>query len=133
MIFNVIEAAGGERQIIPATEMIPAGWTVLVQTANPQYLEPPPDLIGDITARTQQRLDDFAMTRHYDSILSACSYASATVGRYAVEGQYAVEMRSLTWYTLEQILAAVETGARPAPRSYDEIEAELPQLEWPAT
>ena len=57
-------------------------------------------LQDSIVAATQQRLDDFAKTRGYDSILSACTYATSQVAEFAAEGQYCVNVRDLTWAKL---------------------------------
>lgn len=83
-------------------------------------------------AAIQQRLDEFARTRNYDGILSACTYATSTVPKFAAEGQAAVNLRDATWSTAHAILGEVQAGARPVPSSFAEIEAELPALQWPA-
>jgi len=85
-----------------------------------------------IVAQTQQRLDDFARTRGYDGILSAATYATSAVPKFAAEGQYCVETRDATWARLYAILAEVEAGRRPAPNGFADIEGELPSLAWPA-
>jgi hypothetical protein len=84
-----------------------------------------------IVKQTQDRLDTFAKTRNYDGILSAATYATSTVPKFQQEGQYAVVARDQTWATLYEILAEVQTGTRPAPTSYADIEPELPVLAWP--
>ena len=84
-----------------------------------------------VVAATQQRLDTFARTRNYDGILSACTYATSTVSQFAVEGQYAVQVRDATWAALYQILAEAEAGTRPVPASFDDVQPLLPALEWP--
>lgn len=89
-------------------------------------------LITSVTQATQQRLDDFARTRNYDGILSACTYATSTVPQFAAEGQYCVERRDATWAKLYNIMTEVEAGTRPMPTGYADIEAELPSLVWPA-
>lgn len=81
---------------------------------------------------TQARLDAFAQLRSYDSILSACTYANSTVAKFQAEGQYCVNARDATWAKLYAILADVQAGARTMPRSYADIEPELPALVWPA-
>lgn len=78
----------------------------------------------------QERLDNFAKTRNYDSILSACTYATSSVAKFKTEGQYCVNARDATWSKLYQILEAVETGERTNVKSYSDIEAELPVLDW---
>jgi hypothetical protein len=84
-----------------------------------------------ITSDTQQRLDTFASTRGYDGILSACTYATSTIDKFKIEGQYCVNMRDATWMVLYSIMADVQAGNRPMPMSYADVESELPDLEWP--
>ncbi len=84
-----------------------------------------------IVDATQKRLDEFAQTRNYAGILSACTYATSTVPRFASDGQYCVESRDATWAKLYEILDEVTAGDRPMPCGYDDIKAELPVLEWP--
>ncbi len=88
-------------------------------------------LMQSIITATQQRLDDFARTRSYDGILSACTYATSTVPKFQAEGQYAVTARDTTWAKLYEMLAEVEAGTRPIPTSFSDIESELPTLTWP--
>lgn len=84
-----------------------------------------------IVTATQARLDAFAKTRLYDSMLSACTYATSTVTKFQIEGQYCVEARDATWAALYAMLAEVLSGARPMPSGFAEIESELPVLAWP--
>lgn len=85
----------------------------------------------EIVQATQARLDDFARTRSYDGILSACTYATSSVPKFQAEGQYCVVARDETWATLYTILAEVEAGVYPMPTSFADIEPELPALVWP--
>ena len=84
-----------------------------------------------IEEQVQARLDNFAKTRFYNDILSACSYATSTNQKYAAEGQYCVSARDQTWEALFAIQAEVVAGTRPMPAGYSDIEAELPALVWP--
>lgn len=84
-----------------------------------------------IVRSTQNRLDGFAHTRGYDSILSACTYATSTVDKFRNEGMYCVEARDQTWETLYTIMSEVESGSRPIPTNYSDIESLLPELIWP--
>lgn len=88
-------------------------------------------LKAEITAQVQQRLDTFAQSRGYDNIVSACSYATSQHIKYGPEGRYCVAAREDTWDVMFQIEADVAAGLRPIPRSYEEIEPELPVLTWP--
>lgn len=84
-----------------------------------------------IVDATQQRLDDFARTRNYDGILSACTYATSAVPKFAAEGQYAVQARDATWAALYQYMDAVQAAEKPVPTGFEDIEPTLPTLEWP--
>ena len=89
-------------------------------------------LYTSIVAQTQQRLDDFAKTRSYDGILSACSYSGSPTVKFDTEGQYCVTQRDATWTTLISMFDEVQAGTRPAPTSYADVEPYLPPLVWPA-
>lgn len=84
-----------------------------------------------VTVAVQQRLDEFAQTRAYDGILSAATYATSSVAKFAAEGQYAVNARDAHWAKCYEIEAAVKAGSRPMPASVDEVLAEMPPLAWP--
>lgn len=105
------------------------------ERGRPILQDPPPptpeQIMAECVNRTQQRLDDFARTRNYDNILSACTYATSTVPKFKAEGQYCVTARDATWAKLYEILAEVEAGTRPMPSGYADIEPLLPPLEWP--
>lgn len=94
-------------------------------------LPDPPSLQEQVVGVTQRRLDDFARTRNYDGILSACTYATSTVPKFAAEGQYAVQARDATWAALYALLEEVQAGQRPVPESFDDVAPLLPALEWP--
>jgi hypothetical protein len=101
-------------------------------TPPPPPQKSPEELQAEIVQATQQRLDAFARTRNYDGILSLCTYATSTVPKFQVEGQYGVTARDATWAKLYEILAEIEAGTRPVPSGYADIEPELPVLQWPA-
>lgn len=82
-------------------------------------------------AAVQARLDDFAKTRGYDSILSACTYATSTVPKFAAEGQAAVNLRDATWAKCYKVMAEIQAGTRLMP-TLSELMLELPVLAWPA-
>lgn len=85
-----------------------------------------------IIQATQARLDAFAATRGYDGILSACTYATSAVPKFAGEGQYSVNARDSTWAALYQLLADVQAGRHATPSNFDDVEPLLPVLTWPA-
>ena len=89
------------------------------------------EIVAAVQQAVQQRLDDFARTRAYDGILSACTYATSKIEKFATEGQYAVQARDATWATCYAIMADVQQGQRPMP-TVEQVRAELPVLERPA-
>lgn len=104
------------------------GWEV-VAASPAQSAE---QIQAEFSGAIQKRLDDFARTRNYDGILSACTYAASAVPKFLAEGQYCVQARDTTWAAAYQILAEVQAGTRPMPTSVADIEADLPALTWPA-
>jgi hypothetical protein len=126
----------GRPVVVNDTEAIYEGFGPLPPWLTTTKPEPPPPTPEEIqaafTAQIQARLDDFAQTRNYDSILSACTYATSTVQKFAAEGQYCVEARDATWAAAYAILDAVLAGDRPMPESIADIEDDIPALAWPA-
>jgi hypothetical protein len=115
------------------TQEAQIGWTWDGEQFSPPtpVPRPPEEVRDEIEEETQRRLDDFAGTRGYDNIVSACSYATSTHPKYGVEGRYCVTAREETWDAVFAIEADVLAGLRPLPAGYAEIEPELPPLVWP--
>ncbi|MDR1125863.1 MAG: hypothetical protein LBM64_07375 [Deltaproteobacteria bacterium] len=72
--------------------------------------------------KIQARLDNFARTRGYDSVLSAASYATSNNAIYQVEGQYVVDARDATWEWSNDYLNQVLAGQKEIP-PWEEFEA----------
>lgn len=106
-------------------------WDGSTLSAPPLPVKSVEELQAEIIAATQARLDAFAATRNYDGILSACTYAASSIPQFSAEGQAAVNARDATWATLYTVLGEVQTGVRPVPTGFADIEADLPVLEWP--
>lgn len=113
---------------------VPSGTngTLLYENQTPVSPKTPEQLQQSIIYEVQQRLDNFAKTRNYDGILSACTYASSTILKFASEGQYCVDVRDATWAKLYEVLDEVKTGALPMPESFADVEPMLPVLAWPS-
>ncbi|MDR3323260.1 MAG: hypothetical protein LBS89_03550 [Zoogloeaceae bacterium] len=118
---------GSEHEISAIGETVPGG---ALDTPPPPPPPTPEEIVARLTAEIQQRLDDFAKTRGYDGILSACTYATSAIPKFAAEGQYAVNARDATWQTAYAIMDAVLAGG-PVPDSVADIDADLPDLQWP--
>jgi hypothetical protein len=93
---------------------------------------PPVDVQALVVQATQARLDNFARTRNYDGILSACTYATSSVPTFAAEGQYAVNARDITWAALYTFMGEVMAGTKPMPTGFADVEVLLPALVWQA-
>lgn len=105
--------------------------------ALPYLADPPPPTLEAVLAgfenNIQSRLDTFARTLTYDSMMSACTYATSTIPMYRIEGQYCVDARDATWAKAYELMQAIQPrvqagGAIP---SWEDIEAQLPPLVWP--
>ena len=97
-----------------------------------KHQRPIEEIQNEIVNKVQDRLDSFARSNGYDGILSACTYATSSIVKFKVEGQYCVDSRDRTWGALYQILAEVQSGNRPIPNGYEDIEKDLPVLAWPS-
>lgn len=95
-----------------------------------RYDLPPAEAQQNFERAVQRELDDFARTRGYDGIMSACTYA--TGGRFQAEGARAVELRDATWDSCYELLSEVMAGQRAMPDSLDDIRDHLPVLTWEA-
>jgi hypothetical protein len=89
----------------------------------------PPPSAADLTQLIQQRLDDFAATHGFSSILSACSYISSKIPPFAADAQRCVDLRDATWATAYQIEQQVLAGQRAMP-TWPELQELLPPLTW---
>lgn len=87
------------------------------------------EIIAQCSALLEEKLNNFAKERGYDTILAACSYATSTVDKFRNEGQICVKHRDNSWYRLFEILAEVRDGFRLMP-TWEELDAELPTLTW---
>lgn len=63
--------------------------------------------------------------------MSAATYATSTMPKFKVEGQYAVEIRDGAWAKLYSIVAEIEAGSRAMPNNCADIEREMPIWIWP--
>ena len=84
-----------------------------------------------VVVATQARLDDFAKTRNYDGILSACTYAGSLIPTFKSDGLYCCTARDATWAALYAFMAEVQAGTKPMPTSFADVSPLLPELTWP--
>jgi hypothetical protein len=84
-----------------------------------------------IESATEKRLEDAAKGRGYKSLDRLLNYTNSTNEKWATEAVYMQGLQTQTWEALLSILAAVNAGTREAPASYEEIEPELPVIDWP--
>ena len=118
---------------VPCGAEVAAGWLFA-----DGVFSAPPGLSPEATqaaliAGIQRRLDVFARTRGYDSMLSACSYATSAAPNFQAEGLACVALRDATWLAAHAVLADVGVGVREMPASISDMEADLPELAWPSS
>ena len=104
---------------------LPDGWA----KEKPYVAPTQKETEAQYTSAAQAYLDDFARTKTYDGILSACTYATSTNSRLLGEGKRCVELRDAVWETAFTILNDVQAGKRPIP-TIEQFIAELPKLTW---
>lgn len=88
------------------------------------------DVQACILPIVQKRLDDFASTRGYDNILSACTYVTSSVDQFRLDAETAVSLRDQTWAACYGILSAIQSGDKQMPSLEDFLNS-LPPLVWP--
>ncbi len=119
---------------VAVPDAVKSGWVLNngVWTDRPSVQGPIAEQVKNIiSSAIQKRLDDFAKTKGYDSILSACSYTTSTSESFRAQAQYCVQARDDTWTVASTIWDDVVAGKRSAPTSLEDIESDLPSLTWP--
>lgn len=117
---NTIALVNGE--IVPVARTVNAQLAAELQLAATR---------SAIVQAVQGHMDAVAGTRGYDSIMSACTYATSSVAQFAAEGQAAVYWRDSVWSYCYGVLGAVQAGTRAVPTIPDLL-AELPAMSWPS-
>lgn len=105
---------------------------VFPEPVEEEPVETPEQIIENYTQMIQMALDLFAQTRHYDGIMSACSYAESTDPIFKAEALYCIQLRDTTWRQAYIVMDAVLAGTRPL-MTIEELIAELPigSAQWP--
>lgn len=83
-----------------------------------------------VKIKVQKMLDDFAMTRGYDSIDSAVKYTTSSVPRYAQDALRCVDILDAVWSSLFDYLAHIRAGTQAPPTSWNDIAQVIPPLTW---
>ena len=86
----------------------------------------------EVERAIEKRLNDFALTRGFTDIATACTFVTSGVARYAADGKQAIDARDQTWVTWHALIDEIKAGTRAMPINYAEVEALLPKLEWVA-
>lgn len=84
---------------------------------------------NNIVREINRRLNAFAKTKGFSSIESLAIRAGYA-GPYNEIGIRAATLMDNTLYTCDVIFDNVTLGKRSHPNSFEEIESELPKLEW---
>lgn len=88
-------------------------------------------IYDDCMIKCQNLLDTTAQSRGYDNIQSLISYSSDANKVYAAEAKAAKNWRSKVWTKLYDILNKLQNKEIINPKSWLEIENQLPQISWP--
>lgn len=86
-----------------------------------------------LSNEVQQHLDEFAWSRGYNNILSACSYVTSSVPAYVKDAEYAIQARDVTWAAATIIFNKIKSGElviEDTSAPFDII-SQLPALAWP--
>jgi hypothetical protein len=114
-------------------DLLPIGSLAITDAEADTLQNPPPSpgqVIANLTAAVQARLDTTARTRNYDGILSLCSYSASTNPKFGPEGLAGVAWRDAVWATCYTVLAAVQAGTQAVPTEAGLL-ALLPAMTWP--
>lgn len=76
------------------------------------------------------KLDEFAKTRRYDSLISLCLYRNDINPTFAAEAERGATLRSLTWQAANVYITKLMSDQLPVPKTVKDIEAQLPALTW---
>ena len=87
--------------------------------------------IERLKSKVQERLDDFAKTRGYTNITTACTYTTSSNAVFQSEALYCVYIRDKTWEELFSIVKEIGDGVLPSNLDYQKIEPRLPPTVWP--
>jgi hypothetical protein len=72
-------------------------------------------VIQGFATALQTALDAQAKSWQYDSMLSASTYVTSTIAKYAAEAKALVSWRDAAWNAADMLLASVQAGKTPAP------------------
>lgn len=125
----------GEKAVLasPTFSGVTASWSVawdIVPMTVDELAVARQEVFLQVREEASARLDAFAQTRNYDSIVTLCSYAGSADASFAAEGQRGQVLRDQTWRALIDYEAGIDAGTIAQPTSIDEILAVLPALTW---
>lgn len=112
----------------PNLASLPANHPLRIRFEDDGFSPPnqqPVDIKKQVIAYVQLQLDTKAQAKGYDSIISACTYVTSTVAKFAQEAQEFVNLRDTSWSVCYQLLHEVEQGLREVP-TLQEVIALLP-------
>jgi len=87
-------------------------------------------LMAEIVAAVQLRLDTTAQQKGYDNIFTLISYVDSTNPTFQAEGQAGLIWRDACWVKCLEIKNAVLAETRPMP-TVEQVLSEMPVFAWP--
>lgn len=88
-------------------------------------------IYDDCIAKCQKLLDETAQSHGYDNIQSLVSYIDDPNKKFDSEAKAGKNWRSAVWTKIFDILNKLKIGEIKTPKSWQEIEQQLPKISWP--
>jgi hypothetical protein len=106
------------------------GDQILGDIFTPRVVIVPAPTLSDYILSVQSYIDSKARAKGYDSGLSCVSYVGDSNSQFDSEATQFKAWRSLVWLGCNNILSSVQSGARTAPQTIDDLINELPEAPW---
>ena len=80
--------------------------------------------------KVQALMDEFASSKEYDGIASACSYKDSNIPNFKADAEKCIAFRDNTWMALYFYFDRIASGELTVPKDSAEIMSQLPELVW---
>lgn len=121
---QTIYSSDGEEKIVSEIGEIPDGYSLIDPSVKKFSVQ------DQLLNEAYLMMDMFAQTRKYDSMLSACSYTTSSIPKFAIESKYCVELRDQILLKVFSIIDSINDGSRIITDVKTVLE-ELPKGSWP--
>lgn len=87
-------------------------------------------IINQMAKHLEDKMTAFVSEKGYDSMLSACSYATSTNPAYAAEGARCVAIRDEQWAFLYSVFDRIDAGEIEMPEDHEAFLSLFPAMTW---